>query len=79
MGWASGGEVFDPVARAIVDMLADGDIQPSTAELILSTLIVGLQAGDWDTECESLDEFAQYPIVVKAFGLCGITRPPDAG
>lgn len=79
MGWSSGSEVFDPVARAIVDMLADDDIRPSVAELILTVLIGGLQSRGWDTEDESLDEFAQYPIVVKAFALCGIAREPDAG
>ena len=34
---------------------------------VLSVLIHELQMGDWDTECESLGEFQEYPAIVEAF------------
>ena len=68
MGWASAGDIFDPVAEALVRCHIDYD----DAVRILSTLIEKLQEGDWDTEHESLGNFRQWPEVVEAFRQNGI-------
>lgn len=68
MGWASGGEIFDPVTRAVLDSgVFDEDALP-----ILTALIKALQEADWDTEDESLEAFPNDQVVVRAFQACGI-------
>jgi hypothetical protein len=64
MGWASAGGIFDPVARELIASGADDD----TRRKVCSILIGVLQGGDWDTERESLHEFADDPAIVQAFG-----------
>lgn len=68
MGWASGGAIFDPVCYE----LQRSHLWPETRKKILVTLITTLQEGDWDTECESLGEFENDPVVVAAFQECGV-------
>jgi cobalamin biosynthesis Mg chelatase CobN len=67
MGWASGGYIFDPVCEA----LQQAFLVPEARKKILVTLIKALQDGDWDTESESLEQFADDPVVVAAFQECG--------
>lgn len=67
MGWASGGEVFDPICTVIIEAVRDGDMTPATATQVLTVIIDKLQERGWDTEPESLGEFIEYPYVVKAF------------
>jgi dUTP pyrophosphatase len=68
MGWNSANEIFDPVARAVLN----SHVSKDDAVNILTTLIRNLQSEDWDTEDESLEEFAAWPEVVEAFKLCGV-------
>lgn len=68
MGWASAGSIFDPVAQALIDSEVPDDKQTT----ILTVLIKALQGGDWDTEGESLGEFAGHPAVVAAFRARGV-------
>lgn len=68
MGWASAGEIFDPVAQALIDLGAD----EQTKRRVLGTLIDKLQDGDWDTEDESLAEFADDPVIVALFAERGV-------
>lgn len=84
MGWASAGEIFDPVARALVELNAPDQVKTQ----VLGDLIGALQDGDWDTEDESLEEFKDDPAIVEAFRLhdvylnCGddtIEWGPDDG
>lgn len=63
MGWASAGEIFDPVAQALIDCNASDELKTK----VLGTLIGQLQDGDWDTEDESLDAFQNDPAIVTAF------------
>jgi hypothetical protein len=63
MGWASAGAIFDPVARAMVELGAPDEMKIR----VLGDLIGALQDGDWDTECVSLDEFQGDPAIVEAF------------
>lgn len=63
MGWASAGAIFDPVAKAMVELNAPDEMKTR----ILGDLIGALQDGDWDTEHESLDEFRDDPAIVEAF------------
>lgn len=63
MGWSSANEIFDPVARALIDTGADD----TTKRKVLGDLISGLQDGDWDTEDESLERFLDDPAIVAAF------------
>lgn len=63
MGWASASAVFDPVAKAMVELGAPDEMKIR----VLGDLIGALQAGDWDTEDESLGEFQSDPAIVEAF------------
>lgn len=63
MGWASAGAIFDPVAKALVELNAPDE----TKIRVLGDLIGALQDGDWDTEDESLEQFADDPAIVEAF------------
>ncbi len=68
MGWSSGGEIFDPVARALIECGADD----ATKRRVLGELIDRLQDGDWDTEDESVDEFRDDPLIVQLFKERGV-------
>lgn len=63
MGWASAGEIFDPVAAALIEAGASDDLK----RRVLGKLIDTLQENDWDTEDESLSEFADDPVIVAEF------------
>lgn len=73
MGWASGGEVFDPVARTLVDY----NVPDWVMRDVCKVLIIRLQDRDWDCEEESLGEFAEVPAIVQAFADCGIFLRSD--
>jgi hypothetical protein len=73
MGWASGGSIFDPVAKGLIDAGASDEIK----RRVLDGLIEALQDNDWDTECESLAEFADDPVIVEVFAEHGITFGGD--
>jgi hypothetical protein len=68
MGWASAGDIFCPVAQALIDLGAD-DV---TKRAVLGTLISKLQDGDWDTEGEAVDEFRDDPLIVQLFMERGV-------
>ncbi|HET9893741.1 MAG TPA: hypothetical protein VFQ44_02295 [Streptosporangiaceae bacterium] len=63
MGWASAGNIFDPVAQALIDAEASDELKTKT----LSVLIRQLTDEDWDTEYDSLDTFQDDPAIVEAF------------
>ncbi len=69
MGWASAGAIFDPVAKALVDLNAPDEVKIR----VLGDLIGALQDGDWDTEDESLETFKDDPAIVEAFRLHDVT------
>lgn len=73
MGWASAGDIFDPVAEQFVAGVENGGLSEEAAHRTLVTLISKLQDGDWDTEYESLMKFSRVPWVVQAFAECGVT------
>lgn len=50
MGWASGGEVADPVIKAVKENVPD----EKARRKIYDALIDALQSRDWDTEQESM-------------------------
>lgn len=68
MGWNSGNEVFDPVARKAREL----GLPDEQVTALLSTLIGALQDRDWDTEDESLEEFEDDAAIVEAFRQNGI-------
>jgi hypothetical protein len=68
MGWASAGDIFDPVAQALIDLNAPDE----TKRRVLGTLISKLQDGDWDTEDESLGQFRHDPVIVALFYERGV-------
>jgi hypothetical protein len=74
MGWASAGQIFDPVAQAFIDASIDN----ATKTRILGDLIKQLQDGDWDTEDESLERFTHDPAIVEAFRRNGVYERCDA-
>ena len=64
MGYASiGHTVFDPIMKALQELGASDEMRTDVASLLIGTL----QDVDWDTEDESLEEFADDPAIVKAF------------
>lgn len=63
MGWNSANRIFDPVARALIEVGASDDVK----RRVLGDLIGHLQDGDWDTEDESLEDFKNDPAIVAAF------------
>ncbi|MGW5123256.1 hypothetical protein ACWEQ7_04175 [Streptomyces sp. NPDC004069] len=63
MGWNSANQIFDPVARALIEANASDD----TKRDVLGKLIGQLQDNDWDTEDESLEDFLDDPAIVQAF------------
>lgn len=62
MGWGSAGQIFDPVARALIDSGATDKVLGSTCYVLAKQLT----DGDWDTVDESIDAFRDHPIVVDA-------------
>lgn len=75
MGWASGGEIADTVADALIEANADDEV----AEKVMTKVISALQQEDWDTEDESLEQYADYPAIVRAFAANGVRlREPDS-
>jgi hypothetical protein len=70
MGWASAGDIFNPVARALIEAGASDELKRKT----LGTLIGKLREGDWDTEDQSLGLFAEDPAIVAAFREHGIVQ-----
>jgi hypothetical protein len=69
VGMASGNEVFDPVAR----QLQEENVSPAIRRRVLKVLIRQLQGLGWDTESESLSEFADDAAIVTAFRENGVT------
>jgi hypothetical protein len=63
MGWNSANQIFDPVARSLID----AGVSDDTKLVVLGGLIRQLQDNDWDTEDESLEDFLDDPAVVQAF------------
>lgn len=59
MGWCSATEIFDSVLDGV---LAEKPI--STKELIKS-LVVSLEDGDWDCQCDS--QYYDHPLVQEVF------------
>lgn len=75
MGWASGGDIFDTVARSLIDARASNHVKRE----VLGPLVDKLQDGDWDTEDESLEKFRADPVIVQVFADHGIGEDEDEG
>lgn len=63
MGWASAGDIFDPIARVLIELDAPEEMK----RRVLGPLIDKLRNEDWDTEGESLEEFRDDPVIVAIF------------
>lgn len=73
MGWASGGAIFDKVADGLILAGASDAIKRD----VLGSLCGALQYEDWDTEYESLERYADDPVIVQVFADHGITLSGD--
>jgi len=60
MGWASGVEIFDVVAGALLD-----DKKEINKKKVLKSLINVLEDGDWDTQNDS--DYYDHPLVQEIF------------
>jgi len=60
MGWASGVEIFDVVAGALLD-----DKKEINKKEVLKSLINVLEDGDWDTQNDS--DYYDHPLVQEIF------------
>ena len=61
MGWCSGTDIFDPVAKAVLE-----SSQPDDGKrVILKALITALWHHDWD--CESDSEYWEHPLVQEIY------------
>lgn len=72
MGWSSAGGIFDPICTAMVEGVESKAVTEEWATKTLTALIASLQDGDWDTEDESLTDFAEHPFIVAAFAAQGV-------
>jgi hypothetical protein len=63
MGWASGDEVFEPVANKLIELCAPAEMKRQ----VCSVLIDALQNRGWDTESESLGNYQDDPAIIAAF------------
>jgi hypothetical protein len=70
MGWASGDEVFDPVAKKLIELGAPDELKHQ----VCSVLIAALQNRGWDTESESLGMFPNDRAIIAAFRDNGIVQ-----
>jgi hypothetical protein len=61
MGWCSGTDIFDAVAREVLKRRA----KPVSAERLLTVLAEALEDGDWD--CQNESEYWEHPVVRKVF------------
>lgn len=78
MGWNSAGDIADPQIALMVKAVDNDELSEALACTMLENLIDKLQDGDWDTEGESLEQFAHVPWVVRAFREKGVTlSDPD--
>lgn len=68
MGWASGNEVFEPVADALIESGASDDVK----QAVCSALIGALLGRGWDTEAESLGLYADDVAIRAAFREHGV-------
>lgn len=76
MGWGSAGyRIFDPVMAALIEAGASDEIKKRVA----AGLIGVLRENDWDTEWDSLDQFADDPAIVEVFAEHGIEAEDDDG
>lgn len=62
MGWASGDEIFDPVATALIA----ARVEESALDSVCTVLAQKLMDRGWDTEDESVGEFRGHPVVQHA-------------
>ena len=67
MGWASGNEVFEPVADALISTCASDQVKQTVCEALIKAL---LDRG-WDTAEESLGLYEGNSAIVSAFETCG--------
>jgi hypothetical protein len=63
MGWASGDEVFEPVANKLIELNAPAELKRQ----VCSVPIEALQNRGWDTESESLGMYQDDPAIIAAF------------
>ena len=60
MGWCSGTEIFDRIAKIVIE-----NPQMNNRKELLVTLIDALEENDWD--CQSESEYIEHPLVRSAF------------
>lgn len=68
MGWNGANEYFDVVAKG----LQEGHASRTTKLKVLVPLIRALNEGDWDTQDESVEAFADDWEILDAFEEAGI-------
>ncbi|MFB7589345.1 hypothetical protein [Streptomyces sp. NPDC056169] len=73
MGWGSGYEVFNRVADGLIKAGATDEVKES----VLTDLIGSLQAEDWDTELDSLQDYLDDPAIVRAFAAHDVHWPDE--
>lgn len=66
-------DIFDPVARMVLVMMATDRMDHADAEVLLSTLIDRLLSHGWNTPKNSLYEYRAHPFIVRAFASQGVT------
>lgn len=78
MGWGSANDIVEPQIEIMKTAVENEEMPEQLAITLLSDLIEQCQAGDWDTEDETLEQYDHIPWVVKAFERHGIvTRVGD--
>lgn len=63
MGWASASDIFDPVAKALIEEEASPDLKRH----VLYGLLGYLLGADWDTAWDSLQQFGDDLVTRSVF------------
>jgi hypothetical protein len=68
VGWCSASDIFNQVADSLIETKASDEIKHK----VLGDLCDSLQGEDWDCEYDSLDKYADDPIIVQVFADHGV-------
>lgn len=74
MGYSGGSDIFDVVARAVVEISQVGSVPTGTLVHIVASMAVYLHTQDWDVCDEVVEDWRAQPIV-----LAGLVRSGCVG
>ena len=67
MGWASASGVFNKIFEPLRTLYDEGKMPAQMLKDVAKNVIEAFEDCDWDTQDESLEEFAECAPIVEAF------------